>query len=256
MSSKERAKVTTIGVDLKGVAEELGARLQSAAPPGEPIVFALVTSMNGAVRYFSNADRADGMELLEHVVTAWKKRGADIPAHYNPDLTATTEKQAPDELAATLRAEAWKEFHRCDDAADVIEWYTERLGAFASAPARDREADRQRFPDPDFHRWLDEPITENGEFTVWDSLKSVDDAYTGWRCRPSYAQQAEPVAYTSTIGEAAEAYMDRFKPHAHPLPALFRWEELWDAMVNAAFQPAPSPGRQTGLTGPAMHEEH
>ena len=86
MSDKESAKVTTIGVDLKGVAEEIGARLQSAAPPGERIVFALVTSMNGAVRYFSNADRADGMELLEHVLTSWKNRRADIPTHSNPDI--------------------------------------------------------------------------------------------------------------------------------------------------------------------------
>lgn len=59
---------------------------------------------------------------------------------------------------------------------------------------RDREADRARFPDTAFNTWLDESITENGEFTAWDSLSSTGDAYAGWSVRSNYAPtQAEPV---------------------------------------------------------------
>ncbi len=60
---------------------------------------------------------------------------------------------------------------------------------------RDREADRQSFGDPEFNRWLDESITENGEFTVWHTLKSTNDAYAGFVARLAYiSKQAEPVA--------------------------------------------------------------
>jgi hypothetical protein len=59
------------------------------------------------------------------------------------------------------------------------------------AGKRDREQDRIRFPDPDFNRWLDEAITENGEFTAWHALSSTGDAYAGWSVRPDYcAEQA------------------------------------------------------------------
>lgn len=50
-------------------------------------------------------------------------------------------------------------------------------------PDRDREADRRRFTDPDFNRWLDDSITENGEFCVWHQLGSTVDAYAGWTAR-------------------------------------------------------------------------
>lgn len=52
-------------------------------------------------------------------------------------------------------------------------------------------------------------------------------------------QSVEPVKvpgvleYTSAMGEAGQAYLDRFK-YAHPLPGQFRWNELWDAMFTAA----------------------
>lgn len=62
--------------------------------------------------------------------------------------------------------------------------------------SRDRKADRARFTDPDFNRWLDEAITETGEHTVWDALKSTGDAYAGWRVRPDYTHAAQPVPMT------------------------------------------------------------
>lgn len=39
--------------------------------------------------------------------------------------------------------------------------------------------------------------------------------------------------YTSAIGGAGQAYLDRFK-NAHALPAEFRWSELWAVMCVAA----------------------
>ncbi len=45
---------------------------------------------------------------------------------------------------------------------------------------RDREGDRWLFPNPEFNRWLDEPITENGEFTVWHQIDSICDAWHGF----------------------------------------------------------------------------
>ena len=61
---------------------------------------------------------------------------------------------------------------------------------------RNREADRACFPDPNFNRWLDEAVTENGEFTVWDQIGDTCDAWSGWTNRPFYPskEQAEPVA--------------------------------------------------------------
>lgn len=93
---------------------------------------------------------------------------------------------------------AWTQFGDCraygpgpiPSAAEVDAEIRSALNAAPPAPAaekRDREADRQRFVDLDFNRWLDESITENGEFTVWHSLKSTQDAYAGWQCRLSYA---------------------------------------------------------------------
>jgi hypothetical protein len=49
----------------------------------------------------------------------------------------------------------------------------------------------------------------------------------------SAAAGREVLTYTDAIGKAGQEYMRRFEPHAHPLPALFRWEELWNAMRAA-----------------------
>lgn len=46
--------------------------------------------------------------------------------------------------------------------------------------ARDRAADRARFPDREFNHWLDEAITENGEFTIWDQIVDTCSAWHGW----------------------------------------------------------------------------
>ncbi len=55
------------------------------------------------------------------------------------------------------------------------------------------------------------------------------------------AEEARGVEYTKAIGDAGEAYMAQFK-YAHPLPAQFRWSDLWDAMQRAALLAAPAAG--------------
>ncbi|MBM6442347.1 hypothetical protein JQF37_01725 [Pseudomonas sp. MIL9] len=51
---------------------------------------------------------------------------------------------------------------------------------------RDREADRLRFPEPTFNKWLDEPATDAGH-TVWDQIPDVCCAWHGWENRQYYA---------------------------------------------------------------------
>lgn len=59
-----------------------------------------------------------------------------------------------------------------------------QLGAPA-APAHDHEADRQRFPDPDFNRWLDESVSDY--HTVWEAVGDIAAAWAGWDNRQFYA---------------------------------------------------------------------
>jgi hypothetical protein len=47
------------------------------------------------------------------------------------------------------------------------------------------------------------------------------------------APAAGASAYTDAIGQAGEDYLKQF-PHAHPLPAQWRWSDLWDRMNAAA----------------------
>lgn len=54
---------------------------------------------------------------------------------------------------------------------------------------RDREADRAVFTDPLFNKWLDEPITENGEYTVWHQVGDTGAAWHGWENRQFYVDQ-------------------------------------------------------------------
>jgi hypothetical protein len=65
-----------------------------------------------------------------------------------------------------------------------------------AAPAHDREADRARYPDPDFNRWLDESVCDG--HIVWEMIGNIASAWDGWNCRPDYsapvAAPAEPPA--------------------------------------------------------------
>lgn len=102
-------------------------------------------------------------------------------------------------LIAELRAAA---------ALDELVRENERLGLYETpaasepqpvAPKRDREADRARFSDPAFNRWLDECISDAGH-TVWDQIESVIDAWHGWDNRQFYAtSQADPPSGSTRI---------------------------------------------------------
>lgn len=48
--------------------------------------------------------------------------------------------------------------------------------------------------------------------------------------------------YTSMMGSAAQEYFDSVGPQAHPLPAQFRWQECYEAMVGAQAKPVPAVG--------------
>lgn len=65
------------------------------------------------------------------------------------------------------------------------------LAELFGRPARNREADRARYPNPWFNNWLDEQIAENG-MTVWDTLTNTNDAYGAWCAAGSMFAQKEP----------------------------------------------------------------
>lgn len=67
-------------------------------------------------------------------------------------------------------------------------------------------------------------------------------ALKGWKAGASWQARASlPVGvpkYTEAVGQAGEDYRARF-PYAHPLPAQWRWAELFDLML-AATPSAPA----------------
>lgn len=73
-----------VSLRLQDIAASLDDVLKDIA--GEPIAFVLVLSVDKTAQYVSNANRADGTELIESLLARWKAGRADIPAHYNPDL--------------------------------------------------------------------------------------------------------------------------------------------------------------------------
>lgn len=74
-----------LSVRLQDIASSLSEVLEEVA--GEPIAFVLVLSADKTAQYISNASRADGKEMIESLLARWKAGRADIPAHYNPDLS-------------------------------------------------------------------------------------------------------------------------------------------------------------------------
>jgi len=62
--------------------------------------------------------------------------------------------------------------------------------ATAAGDQRDRAADRQRFTDLLFNKWLDEGISDAGH-TVWDQIGDTQSAWAGWENRPFYTQPTD-----------------------------------------------------------------
>jgi len=77
---------------------------------------------------------------------------------------------------------------------------------------------------------------------VVDSQRSPDNAELQQAYETGYRHALSPGAYQASMGEAAQKYFETFK-HAHPLPAQFRWSDVYDAMTRATVAPdaaAPS----------------
>jgi hypothetical protein len=73
------------------------------------------------------------------------------------------------------------------------------IAAWLANRDRDRESDRQRYPDINFNRWLDESITENGEFSVWHQIEDIVAAWAAWQSRPLYGSLQDSSALRAAV---------------------------------------------------------
>lgn len=81
-------------------------------------------------------------------------------------------------------------------------------------------------------------VIKSGEPWTATCQQAMDDAMDHL-AQPAQGQSAAPAGvpeYCEAIGEAGNRYHERFK-YAHPLPVTWRWEELWNVMLEVA---APS----------------
>lgn len=109
--------------------------------------------------------------------------------------------------------------------------------AAEARPVRNREADRERFTDPEFNRWLDEGISDAGH-TVWDAVGDVQAAWQGWNNRQFYAAPpARPVA--QHVGDSHfESWYSTYDP-AHKGDKQ-RARDAYAAGMNDARPVAPA----------------
>lgn len=123
--------------------------------------------------------------------------GPDQMREYARAALAATGKQQVGEVQGDVPTEEMDEIHQIafeiggDDeggyqfTAEDLEQFVRALAArqpgAQEVEFRDREADRQRFSDPKFNAYLDQAITENGEFTTWHQLTNTTDAYYGYQ---------------------------------------------------------------------------
>ena len=120
-------------------------------------------------------------------------------------IDAACESEARAVVIARNRAKWPKLNDQCSHGEIFVVEYQAALAAApahppAALPVRDREADRNRFPDAAFNRWLDEGISDAGH-TVWDQIADVCTAWHGWVNRPFY----EPTSPALPDGWLAEA---------------------------------------------------
>lgn len=76
-----------LSLHLQGIAERLDDLLQAIA--GKPLAFVLLIQADNVAQYVSNTSREDGKDLVLSLLNRWKAGGADIPAHYNLDLSTS-----------------------------------------------------------------------------------------------------------------------------------------------------------------------
>lgn len=79
---------------------------------------------------------------------------------------------------------------------DSAEYVASALNA--GEPKRDREADRARFTDKDFNRWLDDGISDAGH-TVWDAVGCTASAWAGWEARSMLNWNAHQLEHPEAV---------------------------------------------------------
>lgn len=125
--------------------------------------------------------------------------------------------QAADRIEELEKALASCYCHTAEHLAEVL--------AAPAAPAHDREADRQRFPDPDFNRWLDESVSDY--HIVWEAVGDIAAAWAGWDNRQFYAAPVAPAGYKLVPIEPTESMIMHGFESA---PSMgFSKPEVWDA---------------------------
>lgn len=79
-------QTVAVSLTLQQLASFINDALAAAA--GDTVPWVLLLQTDGVSQYVSNTERADGIALIESLLNRWKAGRADIPAHYNPDVTA------------------------------------------------------------------------------------------------------------------------------------------------------------------------
>ena len=95
-----------------------------------------------------------------------------------------------------LNWKTWKDCETCNG--KFIPLYTH-----PAKTLKDREADRKRFSDEGFNRWLDESISDSGH-TVYDLVENVCEAWHGWE-NSQYYRPAKTLT-DEEIGELIGQY--------------------------------------------------
>lgn len=146
--------------------------------------------------------RAAWQSALKHSATA----AAEAPEPLRPDIIEklTYHQHERDDMTLddvlSYLASGWKTVHGRTERQLILQLCGLLAGApeapAQAAPKMSREEAR-RYCDSGFQFWLDESVTENAEFTVFDTLKNVHDAYSGWCAHPFYAAATEAPTLTS-----------------------------------------------------------
>ena len=80
-----------LSLSLQEISKILDGMLEQAA--GERISFVLILQADHIAQYVANCKREDGVKLIESLLDRWKSNRADIPAHYNPDVSGEVKRE-------------------------------------------------------------------------------------------------------------------------------------------------------------------
>jgi hypothetical protein len=106
-----------------------------------------------------------------------------------------------------------------------------------------------RYPDRTLTLYRDQPHAS-------DAPAGLDNAEQQQAYETGYQHGLARAAYTHAMGEAASKYYARFV-YAHPLPAQFRWSEVYDAMIHASGDaPATAAHAEASLTSDDVERQY